>query len=1574
MATVSPLRIMTYSRLLSRGLPTAALTALALLLPSVATATPTAYGGPDSYGYYYADSTVSGGPSYDSTIFTTAVSSGTELTTADSADDTSQALTLPFSFTFYGTSYSTAYVCSNGYISFTSTCSLSNNTFASNTYSMIAPFWDDLDNRGTGTSYIYYYTSGSSPNRVLNVVWIDTTHYAYTAAYGNISFAVQLKETSNNIVLQYKDVTLEGTGGTSYSAGLSATSGIDQGSTSGYYLQYNYNSAQLTGSSAVEFTPSVTVVAEANGPYTATEGGTATISASGSTTSGVTYAYDCTNDGTYETTGSSASSYACTYSDDGTYTAKVKVTNSVYGATTTDTATVTVANAAPTPVSWYVDGYSTGSYSISGGYAYYTFYADEGDTLTGGGSATDVAADTVTITQDWGDGTIDTAASGTYITHEYADDGTYTLSVEASDEDGGTTDFSAYGGLYVDWSIANVDPEIVLANEWAGTESVATSFAASAADAGTADVLTYAWSFGDGSTGSGDATTHLYADAGTYTWSLTVTDDDGGSVTTGGTTTVTDELPTISAATYGSTTEGSSASFSATASAGASDTLTYAWSFGDGSTGTGASPSHTYADDGSYTVTLTVTDDDGNTTSTSGTSTITNVAPTLGAVSVTGATEGSVATLTTSAVDPGSETLTYFWTFGDGSTDTTTTASTTHTYVDDGTYSVTVLVMDGDGGTDTDTVSVAVANAAPVFTSSSIPSSGSEGGSVSGSAAATDAGTTDVITYTWDWGDGTTSTGAAVTHSYQNDGTYLVQVTAADADGGSTTRTGYATIAGVAPVIGSHSSVGTLDEGASSSFSAVATDAGVLDTLTYTWDWDDGTSSTGDAVSHAWGDNGTYLVTLTVTDEDGLADSDTFVVTVDNVAPTAGAISAVAGDEGVSQTVTVAVADPGSLDTFSYEWDFGDGTTGTGSAPSHAWPDEGTYTITVSVKDDDGGTAAAVTTTVDIANVDPVISGSPDTTADESVAWSYAPTAVDVAADTLTWSLSAAPAGMTVDAATGALAWTPTWADSRTPVAVTLDVSDGDGGYGSQSFTVEVTAIDSDGDGMPDGFEDAYGLDKGDASDAGGDLDADGISNGDEFTAGSDPSGFDGPTAPILVAPVGGEYTSTVTPDLEIGDATSNRGYALTYEVEVYADAGLTSLVTSVADLPDVDGDEVWTVDVSLTDNTRYYWRARANDGLVDGPWATSEDFYTNTAEDAPSTPVLFQPIDGEVATSVTPDLIWTTALDPDGTAVSYDVQVWDAAGTTLVTEVAGVTDDTLDAYGDWIVDVALTEDTVYTWTARAVDGSGSTSPWAEPESFLVSSENAAPSDVAWISPTDGASLVELSPVLSWSTSTDPEGTSVSYRVESAVDAGFTGAIGADVDGTTLDLAATGAALQENTTNYLRVRSTDADGVSSSWSVISVFVRGENEAPTAPTLTAPVDGDEVSTPKFTFGGSTDPEGDAITYTVQVSKSADMSSAITSGALDVTDGAGSWDAGDALAAGDWYWTVVATDSEGASTAAEPWAFTLATDGGNGQGSGTPTDGGGCNCDASGGTAAGLAAGLIGFVLALRRRRV
>ena len=124
----------------------------------------------------------------------------------------------------------------------------------------------------------------------------------------------------------------------------------------------------------------------------------------------------------------------------------------------------------------------------------------------------------------------------------------------------------------------------------------------------------------------------------------------------------------------------------------------------------------------------------------------------------------------------------------------------------------------------------------------------------------------------------------------------------------------------------------------------------------YSWDFGDGATATGSTASHTYAAAGTYTVTLTVTDGDGASDADSQDVTVTdgtaNTAPTADFTYSVT-DLTVDFTDQSSDSD-GSV--VSWAWDFGDGSTSTEQNPSHTYATGGTYTVSLTVTDDDGAT------------------------------------------------------------------------------------------------------------------------------------------------------------------------------------------------------------------------------------------------------------------------------------------------------------------------------------------------------------------------------------------------------------------------------------------------------------------------------------------------------------------------------------------------------------------------------------------------------------------------------------------
>ncbi|MFW9914324.1 MAG: PKD domain-containing protein, partial [Candidatus Thorarchaeota archaeon] len=400
------------------------------------------------------------------------------------------------------------------------------------------------------------------------------------------------------------------------------------------------------------------------------------------------------------------------------------------------------------------------------------------------------------------------------------------------------------------------------------------------------------------------------------------------------------------------------------------------------------SGSHIYVDNGAYTVTVTMTDDDGASSSDTLTITVLNVAPSIEAGADQTVSEGDSVSLDpaifTDAGTGDTHTATIDW--GDGTpveigavteAGGSGTVSGSHVYADNGAYTVTVTVTDDDAASSSDTLTLTVHNVAPSVEAGA-DQTVNEGDSVSlDPATFTDAGTGDTHTAVIDWGDGTVEIGAVTetdgsgtvsgSHAYADNGAYAVTVTVTDDDGAATADTLTITVLNVAPSVEAGADQ-TIDEGALVTFAGAFSDPGA-DTHTVHWDFGDGTTASGTLTpEHTYADDGLYTVTLTVTDDDGGAGTDTLTVTVLNVAPTASIDAIEQLQVFALPDLTVLILDPvlfeGSAtdpgaDTLTYYWTFGDGDGASGSSVTHSYGVPDTYTITLSVEDDDGGVGTA---------------------------------------------------------------------------------------------------------------------------------------------------------------------------------------------------------------------------------------------------------------------------------------------------------------------------------------------------------------------------------------------------------------------------------------------------------------------------------------------------------------------------------------------------------------------------------------------------------------------------------------
>ncbi|MFT4924407.1 MAG: PKD repeat protein [Phenylobacterium sp.] len=455
---------------------------------------------------------------------------------------------------------------------------------------------------------------------------------------------------------------------------------------------------------------------------------------------------------------------------------------------------------------------------------------------------TNLGGSLVSYHWDFGSGQSSTLANPSY---SYPNDGNFIAVLTVTDNDGNTATSQAQ----VDIFPQNANPVAVPQGPYEAAVNENFYLKADSSYDPDGTVTAILWNFGDGTTSTTSNLWHKYSAAGTYTISLTVTDNTGlthtattTAVIGGGGGDPTNALPTANANGPYAVTLGNSITFD---SNGSTDTdgsiVSYAWHFGgiggDNTSGTGATPAHTYTTAGSYTVTLVVTDDKGGTgqstasvqvNSDSTAASLPDVCATSGGISNGSLTDGvakclanqstiwlsladinghnSVSFTTGHGTGHGTGNLDVYYSNSGWPSETNAQAQSVQPANEEcihltgqsnyWSYLKIVnntggasIVMDFDapgcrttGGTIPDTNESPTANAnGPYASDLSVATNFSSAGS-----ADTDG---SIAAYSWDFGDGSSSSQANPSHSYSAIGSYTATLTVTDNDGATGTST-----------------------------------------------------------------------------------------------------------------------------------------------------------------------------------------------------------------------------------------------------------------------------------------------------------------------------------------------------------------------------------------------------------------------------------------------------------------------------------------------------------------------------------------------------------------------------------------------------------------------------------------------------------------------------------------------------------------------------------------------------------------------------------------------------------------
>jgi PKD repeat protein len=334
------------------------------------------------------------------------------------------------------------------------------------------------------------------------------------------------------------------------------------------------------------------------------------------------------------------------------------------------------------------------------------------------------------------------------------------------------------------------------------------------------------------------------------------------------------------------------------------------------------------------------------------------------------------------STDENTSSLTYAWSFG--TQGTATGPLPTKTFTAPGTFPVTLTVKDEWTVTNTSAAQNVVivepsGNTAPVPTF--VQSCQGLTCSVSSQGTA-DPNTGDVITYSWNWGDGTAlSTGASpAAHVYAGSGSYTITLTTTDGWGkfASTARNVVLSepAGNTAPHVEFTTSCATFTV---CQMNSAGTADAEGDAMKYSWNWGDNTTaSTTASPAHTYATPGTYTIALTVSDVWGKATTVSHDVTITEPAGNNAPTAVIASGTCTVTNTTCTMSATGSSDPDTaggdgirnYVWTWGDGTpdtTGTSASQSHVYNVAGTYTVTLRVLDKWGRASAPVTQSVTTA-------------------------------------------------------------------------------------------------------------------------------------------------------------------------------------------------------------------------------------------------------------------------------------------------------------------------------------------------------------------------------------------------------------------------------------------------------------------------------------------------------------------------------------------------------------------------------------------------------------------------------
>lgn len=562
------------------------------------------------------------------------------------------------------------------------------------------------------------------------------------------------------------------------------------------------------------------------------------------------------------------------------------------------------------------------------------------------------------IFYEWnlGDGTI---LKGKKVKHSYDQPGLYTATLFVRDNSRSTSDTDTDSAIVIinHPPVANAGPD-----QWKTQSEI--HFNAQQSSDQDGKIIKYIWDFGDGMKAFGPVLSHVYHTPGVYTVKLTVIDDSNTTTNTAmdamklniNYIPIADAGPDILAA------PGETIVLDGTPSVDPDGkVIKWEWDMGDGHTLSGKQISHAYQKSGIYHALLTVFDNSNHESALNfdDVKITINHSPVAHAGNdIVAAPHETVSLDAGRSYDADGQITKYIWKFSDGVTKNGKIVQTR--FKESGIYTANLTVVDNSkvkNSTDSDSLVIHV-NHQPVAKAQKLIHTNKRRILLDASSSIDADG--DHLKYIWNPGDGSEDLfGMKVMHIYAKGGIYPAVLTVDDNKGlsNSVSKETVKIMINERPVANAGADK-TVCAGNLVIFDASSSQDPENGRMKYQWQFSDGKNMSGVNIARIFEKGGTFSAILTVTDdsnlEGGNTDRDQIIIhVIESPVANAGDDQVVCAGHMIYFDGTMSTDVDGLVN--SYEWDFGDGTTGGGATPSHVYEKAGKYLVTLRITGDQTG-------------------------------------------------------------------------------------------------------------------------------------------------------------------------------------------------------------------------------------------------------------------------------------------------------------------------------------------------------------------------------------------------------------------------------------------------------------------------------------------------------------------------------------------------------------------------------------------------------------------------------------------